>query len=204
MWQIQWLLQLIPDSVFVWITYALFLTGVVLYIASKLVTIIPMINRYKIAAELAGVVTLIVAAYFYGGVEYRQMIADLKARVAVAEQQSKDANSALEKKTREKVQVIKETVYVNKTIIKETAGRQIDSQCVLPRSAVSLHNSASSNQVSRGAESADGTPSTVKASELLETVVDNYGACHENAEKLRGWQEWYSTQKKIFDAVTKQ
>jgi hypothetical protein len=152
---------------------------------------------------LSGVAVLIVAAYFYGGVGYREMIADLKARVAVAEQQSKDANVALEKKTKEKVQVIKETVYVNKTIIKETAGRQIDSQCVLPRSAVSLHNSASANQVSRGPESADGTPSAVKASELLETVVDNYGACHENAEKLRGWQEWYSTQKKIIDAITK-
>ena len=203
MWQIQWMLQLIPDSLFVWITYALFLTGVVLYIASKLVTIIPMINRYKLVAELSGVAVLIVAAYFYGGVGYREMIADLKARVAVAEQQSKDANVALEKKTKEKVQVIKETVYVNKTIIKETAGRQIDSQCVLPRSAVSLHNSASGNQVSRGPESTDGTPSTVKASELLETVVDNYGACHENAEKLRGWQEWYQTQKKIFDAIAK-
>jgi hypothetical protein len=203
MWQIQWLLQLIPDSIFVWITYALFLTGMVLYIVSKLVTVIPMINRYKLVAELSGVAALIVAAYFYGGVEYRLMIADLKQRVAIAEQQSKDANTALEKKTREKVQVIKETVYVNKTIIKETAGRQIDSQCVLPRSAVSLHNSASANQVSRGPESTDGTPSAVKASELLETVVDNYGTCHETAEKLRGWQEWYSTQKKIFDAITK-
>jgi hypothetical protein len=197
------MLQLIPDSLFVWITYALFLTGIVLYIASKLVTIIPMINRYKLVAELSGVAALIVAAYFYGGVEYRQMIADLKTRVAIAEKQSQDANVALEKKTKEKVQVIKETVYVNKTIIKETAGRQIDSQCVLPRSAVSLHNSASGNQVSRGPESTDGTPSAVKASELLETVVDNYGACHENAEKLRGWQEWYGTQKKIFDAITK-
>ena len=203
MWQIQWMLQLIPDSLFVWITYALFLTGIVLYIASKLVTIIPMINRYKLVAELSGVAALIVAAYFYGGVEYRQMIADLKTRVAIAEKQSQDANVALEKKTKEKVQVIKETVYVNKTIIKETAGRQIDSQCVLPRSAVSLHNSASANQVSRGPESTDGTPSAVKASELLETVVDNYGACHENAEKLRGWQEWYGTQKKIFDAIAK-
>jgi hypothetical protein len=201
MWQIQWMLQLIPDSIFVWITYALFLAGVVLYIASKLVAWLPFINRYKIAAELSGVAALVVAAYFYGGVEYRQMIADLKARVAVAEKQSKDANVALEKKTKEKVQVIKETVYVNKTIIKETAGRQIDSQCVLPRSAVSLHDSASANQVSRGPESADGTPSTVKASELLETVVDNYGVCHENAEKLRGWQEWYQTQKKIHESI---
>jgi hypothetical protein len=129
------------------------------------------------------------------------MIAELKSKVAVAEKQSKDANVALEKKTREKVQVIKETVYVNKTIIKETAGRQIDSQCVLPRSAVSLHNSASGNQVSRGPESTDGTPSTVKASELLETVVDNYGACHENAEKLRAWQEWYRTQRQIHESI---
>jgi hypothetical protein len=201
MWQIQWMLQLIPDSIFVWITYALFLTGIVLYIASKLVSILPVIGQYKLVAEITGVAVLIVAAYFYGGIEYRQMITELKQRVAVAEQQGRDANVALEKKTREKVQVIKETVYVNKTIIKETAGRQIDSQCVLPRSAVSLHDSASANQVSRGADAADGTPSTVKASELLETVVDNYGACHETAEKLRGWQEWYQTQKKIFESI---
>jgi hypothetical protein len=201
MWQIQWMLQLIPDSLFVWITYALFLTGVVLYIASKLATILPFVSRYKLGAELLGVAVLIVSAYFYGGVGYREMIADLKGRIAVAEQQSKDANTALENKTKEKVRVIKETVYVNKTIIKETAGRQIDSQCVLPRSAVSLHNSASSNQVSRGPESTDGTPSTVKASELLETVVDNYGACHETAEKLRGWQEWYQIQKKIHESI---
>jgi hypothetical protein len=201
MWQIQWLLQLIPDSIFVWITYALFLTGIVLYIVSKLVSILPMVGQYRLVAEIAGVAVLIISAYFYGGIEYRQMITELKQRVAVAEQQSQDANTALEKKTREKVQVIKETVYVNKTIIKETAGRQIDSQCVLPRSAVGLHNSASANQVSRGSESTDGTPSTVKASELLETVVDNYGTCHETAEKLRGWQEWYQTQKKIFESI---
>jgi hypothetical protein len=201
MWQIQWMLQLIPDSIFVWITYALFLSGIVLYIASKLVSVLPFISRYKLGAELAGVAALVVAAYFYGGVGYRQMIAELKNKVAVAEQQSKDANAALEKKTKEKVQVIKETVYVNKTIIKETAGRQIDSQCVLPKSAVSLHDSASANQVSRGPESTDGTPSTVKASELLETVVDNYGACHENAEKLRAWQEWYRTQQQIHENI---
>jgi hypothetical protein len=201
MWQIQWMLQLIPDSLFVWITYLLFVAGVALYIASKFVTLLPFISRYKLGAELAGVAALIVAAYFYGGVEYRQMIAELKNKVAAAEKQSQEANVALEKKTKEKVQVIKETVYVNKTIIKETAGRQIDSQCVLPKSAVSLHNSASANQVSRGSESTDGTPSSVKASELLETVVDNYGACHENAEKLRAWQEWYRTQKKIHESI---
>jgi len=202
MWQIQWMLQLIPDSVFVWITYALFLTGIVLYIASKLVAILPMIGRYKLGAELLGIAVLIVSAYFYGGIGYREMIADLKARVAVAEQQSREANATLEKKTQQHLKEIKEVRNENKRIVRETVGRQIDSQCVLPRSAVSLHDSASRNEVSRSAASVDGTPSTVKASELIETVVDNYGICHENAEKLRGWQEWYRTQKKIFDAIT--
>jgi hypothetical protein len=201
MWQIQWMLQLIPDSIFVWITYALFLTGIVLYIVSKLVTILPMISRYKLGAELLGIAVLIVSAYFYGGIEYRQMIADLKSRVAVAEQQSRDANATLEKKTQQHLKEIKEVRNENKRIVRDTVAKQIDSQCVLPRSAVSLHDSASRNEVSRGAASTDGTPSTVKASELIETVVDNYGACHENAEKLRGWQEWYRTQRQIYENI---
>jgi len=201
MWQIQWMLQLIPDNIFVWITYALFLTGIVLYIASKLVSILPMIGRYKLGAELLGIVVLIASAYFYGGIGYREMIADLKARVAVAEQQSRDANVVLEKKTQQHLKEIKEIRNENKKIVRETVGRQIDSQCVLPRSAVSLHDSASRNEVSRSSSSVDGTPSTVKASELIETVVDNYGVCHENAEKLRGWQEWYRTQKKIQESI---
>ena len=201
MWQIQWMLQLIPDNIFVWITYALFLIGIALYIASKLVTILPVIGKYKLGAELLGVAVLIVSAYFYGGIGYREMIADLKARVAVAEKQSQDANKELEKKTQQHLKEIKEVRNENKKIVRETVGRQIDSQCTLPNSAVSLHNSASRNEISRGAASTDGTASTVKASELIETVVDNYGTCHETAEKLRGWQEWYRTQKKIHESI---
>lgn len=201
MWQIQWMLQMIPDSIFVWITYLLFLVGAGAYIASKLVTWLPMLGRYRLPAELLGVVVLMLASYFYGQVSYREAIAELKQKIAVAEQQSKTANQELERRTQQHIKEIREVKNANKTIIRETAGRQIDTQCSLPRSAVSLHDSASRNEVSRGPESTDGTPSTVKASELLETVVDNYGACHENAEKLRGWQEWYRTQKKIFESV---
>jgi len=201
MWQIQWLLQLIPDNVFTWITYLLFAAGVLLYIASKLITIIPLMGKYKLPAELIAIVGLVIGAYFGGQLSYRSAIADLKARVAVAEQQSKDANAKLEKQTQEHIAELRKAKNANKTIIREVAGRQIDSQCTLPRSAVSLHDSASRGQVARGASSTDGTPSSVKASELLETVIDNYGSCLETAEKLNGWQEWYRTQKKIHESI---
>jgi hypothetical protein len=64
-----------------------------------------------------------------------------------------------------------------------------------------LHDSASRNEVPERAAATDGAPSGVEASRLLDRVVENYGAGHENAEKLRMWQEWYKEQKKIFESV---
>ena len=203
MWQLQWMLQLIPDSLFVWITYLLFAAGVILYVASKLVSWIPLMGRYRLPAELAGVAALVVAAYFYGGIGYREMVAEMKERVRVAEEKSQQVNTVIETKIVEKIQVVKENVYINREIVKEVAGKQLDAQCSLPRSTVSLHDSASRNEVPQRSAATDGTPSGVEASRLLDRVIENYGACHENAEKLKAWQEWYRAQQKIYNDITK-
>jgi hypothetical protein len=100
-----------------------------------------------------------------------------------------------------KIKVVKENVYVNREIIKEVAGKQLDASCSLPKSTISLHDSASRNEVAGRADATDGAPSEVKASQLLDRVVENYGSCHENAAKLEAWQEWYKEQKKIFESV---
>jgi hypothetical protein len=201
MWQIQWLLQLVPDSIFVWITYLLFAAGLVLYVASKLVSWIPLIGQYRLPAELVGVVALVIAGYFYGGISYREQIAEMKQRVRIAEEKSQQVNTVIETKIIEKVKVVKQNVYITREIVRDTAGQQLDAQCSLPRSTVSLHDSASLNQVPQRAAATDGTPSGIEASQLLDRVIENYGACHENAEKLRAWQEWYREQKTIFDSI---
>jgi hypothetical protein len=201
MWQIQWLLQLVPDSIFVWITYLLFAAGLVLYVASKLVSWIPLIGQYRLPAELVGVVALVIAGYFYGGINYREQIAEMKQRVRIAEEKSQQVNTVIETKIIEKVKVVKQNVYITREIVRDTAGQQLDAQCSLPRSTVSLHDSASLNQVPQRAAATDGTPSGVEASRLLDRVIENYGACHENAEKLKAWQEWYREQKTIFDSI---
>ena len=205
MWQIQWVLALIPDSFFLWITYLLIAVGVGLYVASKLVTWIPLISQYKLPAELVGVVLLVAGSYLFGshGTEmaWRERVRELEAKVKVAEEKSQQVNTVIETKIVEKIKVVKENVYVNREIIKEVAGKQLDAQCTLPKSTISLHDSASRNEVPERAAATDGTPSGVEASRLLDTVVENYGACHENAEKLKMWQEWYKEQKKIFESV---
>lgn len=42
-------------------------------------------------------------------------------------------------------------------------------------------------------------PTNAKASDLLITVVENYGTYYEVREKLLAWQQWYAEQKKIFE-----
>jgi hypothetical protein len=205
MWQLGWIFSLIPDSLFVWLYYILLTAGVVFYVASKLVKWIPMMGQYKLPAELVGVVLLVVGAYFYGGHSVQSAwlarVAELEAKVKVAEEKSQQVNTVIETRVVEKIKVVKENVYVNREIIKEVAGKQLDAQCTLPKSTVSLHDSASRNEVPERAAATDGTPSGVEASRLLDRVVENYGACHENAEKLKAWQEWYKEQKKIFESV---
>jgi hypothetical protein len=90
MWQIQWVLTLIPDSFFLWITYLLIAVGVGLYAASKLVTWIPLISQYKLPAELVGVVLLVAGSYLFGsyGTEmaWRERVRELEAKVKAAEE----------------------------------------------------------------------------------------------------------------------
>jgi len=203
--QLGWIFSLIPDSLFVWIYYVLLTSGLVLYVASKLVAWLPMIGQYKLPAELVGVVLLVVGAYFYGGYgvqsAWQARVAELEAKVKVAEEQSQKVNTVIQERVVTKIKVVKENVYVNREIIKEVAGEQLDASCSLPKSTISLHDSASRNEVAGRAESTDGAASGIKASQLLDRVVENYGSCHENAEKLRAWQEWYKEQKKIFESV---
>jgi hypothetical protein len=164
-----------------------------------------MITQYKLPAELGGVVLLVIGSYLFGGygteMSWRARVAELEAKVKIAEEKSQQVNTVIETKVITKVKVIKENVYVNREIIKEVAGKQLDASCSLPRSTVSLHDSASRNEVAERAAATDGTPSEVKASQLLDRVVENYGSCHENAAKLEAWQEWYREQKKIFESV---
>ena len=205
--QIVWMFSLLPDSIFVMLTYAIFAAGLVLYIASKLVQWIPIMMQYRVPAELVGVLCLCIGAYFFGwrGNEEHWLarIKELEEKVAIAEARSREVNTVIETKIVTKIKVVKETVYANREIIREVAGAQLDSQCSLPQSSVVLLNSASRNEVARGPGSVDGTPSDIKASALLDTVVENYGICNENIEKLKAWQEWYRAQKQIFEGVSK-
>lgn len=42
-------------------------------------------------------------------------------------------------------------------------------------------------------------PAGASASVIFDVVIENYGTYNEVANQLRGWQQWYVEQKKIFN-----
>jgi hypothetical protein len=42
---------------------------------------------------------------------------------------------------------------------------------------------------------------TAKLSEVVSTVTKNYGQYHDCSNRVSTWNEWYKTQKQIFDSV---
>lgn len=86
---------------------------------------------------------------------------------------------------------------VTKEVVREVkvaVPAQYDASCPLPLGWVRIHDSACTNTAPGPTSAVDGTPSTVSPSDALETVVTNYGICHENAEKLLALQEWVRLQ----------
>jgi uncharacterized protein YceK len=49
----------------------------------------------------------------------------------------------------------------------------------------------------------DTVKDDVKLSGLTTTVAKNYNTYHECAVKVDTWNEWYETQKRIFESVSK-
>jgi hypothetical protein len=146
MWQFQWMLSFIPDSLFIWITYGLMTIGAGLYVASKLVTWIPLMGQYKLPAELIGIVVLLGGVYLFGGygveMAWRDKVRVLEEKVKAAELKSQEVKIQIQEKIVYKTKVVKEkeTVYIDR--IKEIA-KEIDAKCEVDPRVIEELNKAS-------------------------------------------------------------
>lgn len=99
------------------------------------------------------------------------------------------------------------TVYVDKIKVVHDKGATIkqevvvyvpqaaDADCTINAGFVRLHDAAAGNTIPGPSRVADAAPSGVALSTVAATLIDNYTACHENAEQLIAWQEWAKAMK---------
>jgi hypothetical protein len=143
------LLNFIPDAFLLWVVNAILIAGiigtVVAFFFGFFVRYLPWITPYRMLLQIVALVLLIAGVYFKGGVgvemTWRARVADMEAKVAKAEAESKTANENIKTVYVDKVRVVKETQVVIQEKIK-TVEVKIDSQCKITSDTVDILNDA--------------------------------------------------------------
>jgi len=193
-----WMLALVPTEILQLFVHGVVGLAAVLFVASFFFGV------YKPFIRVAAIVVALFGIYFEGGYmtekEWRARVEALEAKVKVAEEKSAEVNTVIEKQYVDRVKVIKETANANIQYVDRVVARY-DNLCTVSNAAVLLHDSASRNEVARSSLGLDEGTSSLKISDILSTVTDNYSTYYQVREQVIGWQQWYREQKKIFESV---
>jgi len=167
MWQLSWILSLLPEWILVTLIHGTVVVGLVLTFCGGLLKFIPVINPYAAIAKQIGIVLLVIGVFFEGGLaveqSYRARIAEMQAKIKEAEIKSVKLNEKLTVEVSKNKELIKEKVNRNAKDI-EAKREAINAECKLSDDAWVLYNRAVEPKVSRGPSSANGARSGSKAS----------------------------------------
>ena len=136
-----WILKWLPD----WLFYVLLLAGVVGYIATYLLRFIPipMIYMYKTPIQLVSIALIIIGTFMSGAIHdnnaWLDRVHEMEAKVAKAEQESKEANDKINNKVEQtKTKIVEKQIVVKQYIDREVA--KYDNQCVIPKEFIKAIN----------------------------------------------------------------
>ena len=144
-----WILHFLPDAVILWFCNILLLTGLVLVTAGFFADRIPLVSQYQLPFRVLGIALLVLGVYFRGGLaveaEWRERVAEVEARLVVAEQKSADANTKIDSAAKEKIRVIRGQTqivrqYIDREVIKYDTKFLPGGQCEIPQEFIQAHN----------------------------------------------------------------
>jgi hypothetical protein len=147
------MLAFLPDAFLAWIINTILIAGVVGFAASfffgYVVRWLPAIAPYHLLIQVVSIVLLVSGVYFKGGysveMAWRERVAELEAKVAIAEQKSKEVNEKIVTVYKDRVKVVKETQVVVQEKIK-TVEVKIDSQCKITDETADILNQAATGK----------------------------------------------------------
>ena len=147
MWQITWMLGLLPD----WFWTLVLIAGILGIIAAFFLKFVPVIKQYSTPIKIASVIMLLVSVYFQGVIaneeKWQARIKELEAKLAIAEQESKKVNTVIVEKIVKQKEFIKGrtevvTKFVDREVVKDREVVRFVEFCPLPPAIIEVHNAA--------------------------------------------------------------
>jgi hypothetical protein len=144
-----WLLHFLPDAVILWFCNILLVVGLVLTVAGFFAHRIPLVWQYQLPFKVLGIALLVLGVYFRGGyaveAEWRERVAEVEARLAVAEQKSVEANQKLDAAGQQKIKIIRGQTqivrqYIDREVVKYDTKFLPGGPCEIPKEFIEAHN----------------------------------------------------------------
>ena len=136
-----WILNFLPF----WFFHLITLLGVVGLVAGFVLGMIPFIAKYKLPIQIFSLLLLVFGIYMEGAIsneeKWQALVKEMEAKVALAEEKSKNANSKIEYKFLDKVKLVEKTQVVIQEKIKEVE-KVVDAKCEIDPSVISILNEA--------------------------------------------------------------
>ena len=142
-----WILSFLPD----WIFHAIVIAGLVAVIVGTFLKSIPIINNYSLPIKVIGYIALTLGIFLEGGLNnekvWQARVKEVEAKLAIAEQQSKEENVKIVNKVVTKTQIIRTrgndiVKYIDREIIKYDTKFAPGGQCEIPKEFIKSHNDA--------------------------------------------------------------
>jgi len=136
-----WILNYLPN----WIFHLVVFLGVVAIVAAYLIRHIPFTRVYALPLNIGGAIAICVGLWVEGSLYtesvWQERVKELEAKLAVAEQQSKEANDKIVSLIAAKDQAIKAR---NETLLQyvEVEVTKYDNQCKIPEEFIFVINKA--------------------------------------------------------------
>ena len=146
-----WMLSFIPDSLITLIVHIIFAIGVIGFFVGSFASKFPFISAYGNVVKIIAGVLLIAGLYFEGGIgvenEWRNKVAELEAKVALAEQQSAKENVRIVEKVVKKTEYIRTrgediVKYVDREVVKYDEKFRPGGVCEIPKEFIKAVNDA--------------------------------------------------------------
>ena len=139
------LLHLLPDAFLIWIINLLLVGGLIGIVVGFFGSKIPFVGTYARMIQIASIIIFCIGLYWKGGYsvesDWRERVAEMEAKIKIAEEKSKETNIVIETKYKDRVKKITETrdIIVEKIKINE---KIIDAKCELDPMVISILNEA--------------------------------------------------------------
>jgi len=142
-----WILSFLPD----WIFHAIVIVGFLAVILGTFLKSIPLINKYALLLKIVGYFVLALGIFLEGGIHteriWQARVKEVEAKLAIAEQQSKEENVKIVNKVVTKTQIIRTrgndiVKYVDREIVKYDTKFAPGGQCEIPKEFIKAINDA--------------------------------------------------------------